>query len=278
MGWWGKVIGGAAGWVVGGPLVAALGVIVGDQFDRSSARYRAAHQRDRFRHADGGPLRADEVFLDATFAVMGHVAKIDGRVSEPEIGFAEATINQLGLDSEQRQQAIARFREGKRGDFPLIVTLDRLRAACAGRHDLLRSFLELQLRIARADGRLHLRERNLLQRIRQQLGISRAEYAQIEALVAGREHRAGAGAAGGGSSAPLARRDRLRDAYRLLGLAPEADETRVKRAYRQLMSQHHPDKLVARGASDEKIRVANQKTQEIREAYELIRRARGIGR
>jgi len=62
----------------------------------------------------------------------------------------------------------------------------------------------------------------------------------------------------------------LQQAYTTLNIQATNNKQVVKRAYRQLMSQHHPDKLIAKGATSEQIRVANEKTQTIRKAYEKI--------
>jgi len=62
----------------------------------------------------------------------------------------------------------------------------------------------------------------------------------------------------------------LDNAYKVLGVSTQASEKDVKNAYRKLMSQHHPDKLVAKGLPPEMMEVAKQKTQDIQGAYELI--------
>jgi DnaJ like chaperone protein len=66
------------------------------------------------------------------------------------------------------------------------------------------------------------------------------------------------------------------DAYAILNVSPEASDADIKRAYRRLMSQHHPDKLVSKGLPEEMMEIAKQKTQEIRQAYEVIKEKRKL--
>ena len=67
----------------------------------------------------------------------------------------------------------------------------------------------------------------------------------------------------------------LRDAETVLGVTSSDDKATVKRAYRRLMSQHHPDKLIAKGLPEEMIDLATDKTQNIRRAYDKVKQARG---
>jgi len=115
---------------------------------------------------------------------------------------------------------------------------------------------------------VHAEEARVLRYICDHLGISRQEYAQLEMLV-----QAARGFATGGAGAPS--RDRLAEAYQVLGVAREASDAEVKSAYRRLMNQHHPDKLVAKGLPEEMVALATEKTQEIKAAYETVRAARG---
>ena len=107
------------------------------------------------------------------------------------------------------------------------------------------------------------------------LGISAAEFAALEAMLRmhayGRGHERGS-AQGQSSSGP----SRLADAYQVLGVRAEASDREVKLAYRRLMSQNHPDKLVANGLPESMIEAAHERTRSILEAYEAIRDSRGI--
>lgn len=267
MGWWGKVIGGAFGFLLGGPIGALLGAALGHNFDAGIQRLRL--------QGGVGPEDAERIraaFFTASFAVMGHVAKADGRVSREEIRTAEAVMDHMNLSPEQRRVAMRLFDEGKQPGFDLQEVLAQLRRECRGRRHLLLMFVEIQVQAAYADGRLDAAEARVLERICEQLGLSVAELRQIERLVqAARGARPGAGGAG---TRPRPRRDRLAEAYRVLGVTPEASDAEVKKAYRRLMSRHHPDKLVAKGLPEEMMKMANDKASEIRDAYETVQAAR----
>jgi DnaJ like chaperone protein len=263
MSWWGKIIGGAFGFMLGGPLGAALGAALGHNFDRGLDRLQLAGPADL--------ERIRTAFFTATFSVMGQIAKADGRVSEDEIAFARSVMAHMSLNEEQRRVAISLFNEGKRPEFPLDEALEQFRRECRGRITLIRMFLEIQLQAAYADGHLDASERGLLLHIFGQVGFSELDFQNLEALVRGASRFAGEGA-----RRTVPPRDRLREAYRVLGVSAQADGDEVKRAYRRLMNQHHPDKLVAKGLPEEMVKLANEKTHEIKSAYETIKAARGM--
>ncbi|WJW75839.1 co-chaperone DjlA [Thiohalobacter sp. IOR34] len=262
MNWWGKLVGGAFGYLLGGPLGALLGAALGHRFDQGLSGLEAA--------GPGDQERVQTAFFTASFAVMGHIAKADGRVSSDEVAMAEQIMRRMNLSAEMRRTAIRLFNEGKAADFPLDEVLEQFRRECHRRRNLLRMFLEIQLHAAYADGRLEAREAELLAHICQRLGISQLEFRQIEALVrAAHEFAGGARQPAGPPPA-----DRLQQAYAVLGVSPGASDAEVKKAYRRLMNQHHPDKLVAKGLPEEMIELATEKTQEIKAAYDTVRAAR----
>lgn len=262
MSWWGKVVGGSLGFILGGPLGALLGVAIGHHLDESSGGVDWA--------GVGGTARAQTAFFTATFSVMGHLAKVDGRVSEREIELARAVMQHMRLNPDQEQAAIRLFEQGKQSGFPMPEVLEQFRRETHGRADLARMFLEIQVQAALADGAVHGAERELLERMCSILRIDQRDLDTIEALV-----RAQMGMGGAGSGA-RATGGSLADAYGVLGVAQDASDAEVKRAYRRLMNQHHPDKLVARGLPEEMITVAQERTAEIRQAWERIREARGL--
>lgn len=263
MAWWGKLIGGAFGFMLGGPLGAIMGAALGHQVDavvggRVGARYRIGDQE-----------RVQAAFFTATFSVMGHVAKADGRVSPQEISMAQAVMAQMGLSAEQRAAAIKLFNAGKQASFPLDEVLEQFRRECHHRHTVMRMFLEIQLQAAFADQRLDAAERRVLQHIFERLGFSREEFEHLVAMIRGTQHYhdyyTGAG--------PRVPKPLLADAYAVLGVSKDATDAEIKKSYRRLMSQHHPDKLVAKGLPEEMMKVAKEKVQEINRAYDQIQEA-----
>ena len=272
MAWWGKLLGGAFGYMLGGPLGALLGIALGHRLDKGVDGFEGETAEG---WSPGEQERVQAAFFTAVFSVMGHLAKADGRVAPDEIRLAEAVMRRMRLTPEMREAAKALFREGKSPGFDLDAVLDQLRRECGRRRNLLRMFLEIQLQAAFADGTLHDAEARILRHVAARLGFSPQELAQMEAMVRAARHFAGDGAGGGAYREPTPAKDRLSEAYAVLGVSPDASDAEVKKAYRRLMNRHHPDKLVARGLPEEMVKMATEKTQEIKAAYETIRRARG---
>jgi len=269
--WWGKLVGGAFGFMLGGPLGALLGIALGHNFDKGLKALP-----DDSALATGDRERVQTAFFTATFAVMGRIAKADGRVSQEEIRMAEAIMAQMSLDAAKRQAAIKLFQQGKSEGFDLDAVLEQFRRECHGRSTLLGMFVEIQLQAAYADGRLDPSEDRLLLQICSRLGLSEFDYRRFERMVRAQQGfsgRADAGASGRGRGASAG--PSLSEAYQVLGVDRAASDADIKRAYRRLISRHHPDKLVSKGLPEEMMKVAAQKTHEIRQAYERIREARG---
>jgi DnaJ like chaperone protein len=275
--WAGKVVGGTLGALVGGPIGAAIGIMLGHQFDEHSGE---AEPNPRLNGTEN-LTQIGERFFRATFRIMGYLAKADGRVSEREISAARGVMSDLRLNSQQIQAAIAYFTAGKQSDYDPAAELNSLRYACQGRPELLRVFLEIQVRAALAGNNMDGPVRTLLTRVANSLGVSPLELAQIEAILrirTGSFHQ-GPGNQGysrtNGHNAPSSA-EQLDAAYKVLETTPAASKAEIVKAYRRQLSRHHPDKLKANGLPDSMIEHAKQRTQLIIEAYELIRERRGI--
>jgi len=301
---WGKLLGGTFGFLVGGPIGAVLGAALGHRFDKG-VQLQLSHEGAPGQEEALSPGDAERVrmsFFTATFSVLGHVAKADGKVDQAEIELAEAVMQRMSLSPELRKAAIALFNEGKREEFQLEPLIVQFRNECARRTSLYRIFLEIQIQGALADGVMAVDEERVLRDMGLLLGFGEASFRQIEMLVrfgmgmrgpggagaqaggAGGGARSGGGRAGGGragggraggQASPSTGRLSVADAYALLGVTRDDDRATIKRAYRRLRSQHHPDKLVSKGLPEEMIRLATDKTQQIREAWDRIKDARG---
>jgi DnaJ like chaperone protein len=264
MNWWGKILGGTFGFFLGGPLGAMFGAAIGHNFDKG-LNTNNAQGGARF----GRQERVQTAFFTATFSVMGHMCKADGRVSEDEIILAKQVMSQMDLNAGQKKAAMNLFQEGKKTGFPIDEVLKQLRQEIGFRPNLQKMFIEIQLYTAYADGTMHASEKKILLKICRVFRISDAVFNQMAAAISGEvHHRQSAGNRSAGIS--------LKDAYAVLGINKDVSDTEAKKAYRRLMSQHHPDKLVSKGLPEEMIKLAEQRTHEIRTAYEKIKEARGM--
>ena len=254
--------------MLGGPLGAVLGAALGHRFDKGLQGL----PKDEVAWGPGDQERVQTAFFTTTFSVMGHLAKADGRVSPDEIRLAEAVMSQMSLSDEMRQTAIRLFNEGKSPDFPLDDVIEQFRRECHRRQTLIQMFMEIQIQAAFADGRMDRQEESVLLHICRLLHISEFTFRLLVQRVSAEAHYAGAGA---GDRAPPQKLS-LEDAYAILNVSSDATDKEVKRAYRRLISQHHPDKLVSKGLPEEMMKMAAQKTDEIKKAYERIKEARSL--
>ncbi len=255
MSWLGKILGGVAGFSFGGPLGALVGATLGHQFfDKAAARADAER-------AEADPDQAKLAFFTATFYVMGHIAKADGRVTREEVDMAKEVMDQWDFDPQSREFARNLFRQGRDSEIPLDEVLDQLREECRG-SNIIRAFVEIQIDTAIVDGSLHPAERRVLEHICQRL---RLPSGTLEAML--REAHTSTGVDSDSSSTD--------EAYALLELKEDCSDEDLKRSYRRMMNRYHPDKLASKGLPDEMMRMATEKAREIKAAYEHLRQVRG---
>lgn len=255
MSWWGKVVGSGFGFILGGPLGAVMGAALGHQFDKG------LNNTDGF--SVGNQQRTQLAFFTATFSTMGYLAKADGHVSRDEIAMASHIMNQMQLSDDQRKAAISLFNTGKESNFPLDDVLHQFKTECHRRTNLMQMFMEILISTAMADGKLHSAESECINYIGLQLGFSSAYIDQLLNMVNAQNNFHNTQAT-----------PSLSDAYNVLGANKEMSDSELKKIYRRLISQHHPDKLVSKGLPEEMIKLANQKTHEIKTSYELIKKSR----
>ncbi|MEQ2026321.1 co-chaperone DjlA [Xenorhabdus szentirmaii] len=268
MQYWGKLFGLIFGIASGAGF---WGIVVGVSLGHLLDTVRLRNQRQ----TPKGPTR-QALFFRGTFQVLGHLTKSKGRVTETDIQLATQLMDRMQLHGDARLAAQQAFREGKQPQFRLRDTLRQLRRACFGRFDLVRMFLEIQLQAAFADGELHPNERKVLFVIAEELGISRRQFEQFLAMMEGGQYFDGQYRQHGHYQGHGQPRATLADACKVLGVSENDDAATIKRTYRKLMGEHHPDKLVVKGLPPEMMEIAKQKAQSIQAAYDLIKKEKGF--
>ena len=255
-----KFIGVIAGYYFLGFFGALLGFFLGSFFDRMNA------------YGTGGinPLQnalRQTVFLETVFILMGKLAKADGQVSQDEIAHIEQFMQKLGMTPEHRQQAIILFKRGADPAFDIAQTYNKFMAVCGHTKNLKQMLLVYLIVMALADGNLHPAEEALLADIASRLGYDQAAFKHLMEMVLNQSHF------GGGQVNTAAALD---DAYKALGVTKDSSDQEIKRAYRKLISQYHPDKLIGQGMPEDMIAMATEQAKEIQLAYDLLKKSRNI--
>jgi DnaJ like chaperone protein len=255
-----KFIAFIVGYYFFGFVGALLGLFVGSLIDRL---------RD---YGPGGinPLQnaqRQSVFLETMFVSMGKLAKADGRVSAEEIAHAEGMMKQLGMTPAHRTLAIGLFKQGASPDFAIEPIYTRFMSVCGHTRNLKQILLVYLITMAVADDHMHSAEEALLADISGHLGYTPADFKQLIDMVLNQSHFAG-----GKPSTATA----LDDAYKALGVTKDHSDQEIKRAYRKLISQYHPDKLIGQGLPADMIAMATEKAKEIQLAHDVIKQTRNI--
>ncbi len=248
MSWFGKIMGGSVGFMLGGPIGALIGVSLGHSLidDKTRAGY-----------AEQGRLTGQEqrqaVFFTATFAMLGKMAKADGRVCDDEINAVRSFMrDKLRLDQVTQKFAMGVFNEAKDDAIPFEDYARQFGQVFQAEPQLRTMFYEMLFTIALADGVLHPAEEKFLRAAPSLIGLQSGAYETV-------------------------RRQFISDIshhYAMLGLEDGSDMSAVKKAYRKLASEYHPDKIVSKGLPEDFIKFAEEKFREINEAYEAITKAK----
>lgn len=274
--WWGKVICACLGYLLAGPIGAFFGIFIGNLFDRGLFQHYS-NPMWAFHAEKNTPTR--RIFFRALFSVLGHVAKADGRISQQEIQMAEQLMQNMHLNQEQRKKAQNFFNEGKQDSFNLESVLSSFSIAARNNPGLIRLFVNIQYEAAQLDGLSeqkimvmntilrHMRYAPIHEQSRFNEDFFQKAY-QSNAHQHSKAHYQS-------SNHSTSTGNTVAEAYTILQITPNATKPEVKQAYRKLISRHHPDKLIAKGKSAAEIKLANEKTQIIRKAYEQICASKG---
>lgn len=263
----GKLAGAFFGYLLtGGSLFGALiGFYFGHIFDRGLAQGDFSSVFNTVRNK----AEIQQIFFKTVFSLLGHVAKADGHVSSEEIQAARLIMQQMRLDEAQSKRAIEFFNEGKQVEFYPDRCIKDFVDISHHNRALSQMLLEILIFAALADGKLDSNEERILLNLSEEIGYSQQDYQRLVQMVMGQQHfhQSGSGQA---HYQQQSKEDALKEAYAVLGVTDTASAAEVKKAYRRQMNQHHPDKLVSKGMPEEMVKMATEKTQEIKAAYELI--------
>lgn len=259
-GWYGVILGfflgGFLAWKLQGGLAGYIGRASGLGNTRAQRTARQA------------------LFLKTVFTLMGKLAKADGRISEQEIAHIEKFFKQLGLTPEHRKEAIKLFELGATPDFSIDPVLQEFNRECGQSAALKQMLMVYLIGAAIADGTLHSAETDLLRSISQSLGYSEAHFQQLLAMTRGQDHFSGGGHSGQAGGAYVPSKNSISAAYQALGVKESDSDEQIKKAYRRLIREFHPDKLMGQGLPEDMIKEATERSQEIQTAYDLIKKSR----
>ncbi len=207
------------------------------------------------------------VFLETVFLSMGRIAKADGHVSQEEIDHVEQFMQKLGMTPDHRLQAIALFKRGADPAFDMESSYKKFMSVCGRTQNLRQMLLVYLIVTALADGHFHPAEEAALTDIAKHLGFDQAAVKHLIDMVLNQSHFAGG---------QVNTAESLEDAYKALGVTKENSDAEIKRAYRKLMSQYHPDKLMGQGMPEDMVAMATEQAKEIQLAYDLIKKNRNL--
>lgn len=254
---WGKIIGSFAGFAMGGPLGAFVGAAAGHAYDKLRDDEGVSELPPPRFGADGmgggaNTFAGRQMAFSVGVIVLGaKMAKVDGAVSRSEINAFKEVFRVPPQEIKNVARIFDAAKQDASGFEPYAEQIARLfRTEPAVLEDLLASLFH----IGRADGDLRPAELAFLRRVSEIFRLDQSAFDRLRALFSG-------------DSA---------DPYGVLGLCPSASDDEIKRAYRRLIREHHPDTLMAKGLPKEFIEVANRKMAGINAAYDHIGRERGI--
>lgn len=245
--------------------------------------YRAFNNIAPIRHSSPSPT----LFLTVAFEVLGHLSKAKGQVTQSDINLASHYMDQLQLDNEKRKLAQDSFNRGKSHGYPLRERLRELYIQYRYRKKVLMVFCEQLIQAALNDGYLDDKEKIILDIVAEEFHISKTQMAlYIQMIMASYQFQRQQYSYRNQKSQQNHYHQRyyqhtesineLNNAYKILGVNASDDIATIKRAYRKLMNEHHPDKLVSKGLPKEMLEAAKKRAQEIQLAYDLIKAKRGF--
>lgn len=256
MGFWGKIIGGVAGFAMGGPLGAMVGAAVGHAADEGALGGAAGrippHAADLAALLGG----RESLFAIGVVVLSAKLAKCDGPVRRAEI---DAFKRHFRIPPENLREVGRLFDQARDSAEGYEPFAERLGTAFADNKGMLEDVLAALFAIARADGPVNKAEQAVLLAVHARFGLDAAAWERAQ---------------GGQARRPV--EEVGVDPYAMLGLTRQATDQEVREAWRRLMRENHPDSLAARGVPAEFVHRATKKVAEINAAWDRIKRERRL--
>ena len=241
---WGKIIGGTAGFALGGPLGAILGVMAGNLYDKS--------KRSSFRYQEIPNQQKQSIFALSVIILGAKLAKADGVVTKEEV---ETFKEKFNISQKDMQQVGKIFNEAKKTTYGFESVALQVGKLFQDNHTILEELLNNLFYIAEADGKISDEELNFLKTISSIFKVNENTFQRIY------QSRLN---------------DKESNPYKVLGVKrTDSDET-IRKIWIKLTKEHHPDNLIAKGMPSEFIEQATNEMSSINTAYDKIQKIRGI--
>jgi len=250
MSWIGKIVGGALGFALGGPLGAIAGAAFGHAFDRSNEGY---HLEESVRTKPGE--QAQFTFFVAVFSMLAKLSRADGQITRDEIDTINRFMLQdLNLDPQSRMVAMNIFNAAVESPNSFEDFATQFFSHFQDQPQLLEMMVDILLRVSIADGTINTVEERLILSAVRIFNFSDTYYQSLKQKY-------------------VRPNDRY---YAVLGVTKSDSDDKIKSRYRKLVMEYHPDKIVSKGLPEEFTRFAEEKFRDIQQAYDEIKKERGI--
>jgi len=254
MSWLGKMIGGTIGFALGGPLGAVAGAAFGHTFvDKKEQVYLSS--RPLTQESLSSNEEAQLVFFTAAFSMLAKISKADGKVTENEISAVKKFMEQdLQLNLNSQQTAINIFRHAIHSNESFDAFAIQFYSIFRTQPHIISLMMDVLLRVSTADGNISNEEEAILLSATRIFNYSTSDYERLKSRYVKEANKF----------------------YSVLKCDETSSNEDIKKQYRKLVNEYHPDKIEAKGLPEEFIKFANDKFKEIQEAYDNIKKERGI--
>jgi len=272
----GSLIGSIIGYKFGGFFGLIFGAILGSQAEiwiNEKLLGKPSHK-----------AQVQNAYFEALFVTIGKLAKADGIVTKNEIRKCEAIMQHMQLNQEMRKRAIKLFNLGKQDNLDINLYLNKFTKASHGAFSMKQVFLEMLIEVASAENKINQAEMNFMYSVSDSIKFPRQIFATLIRMRGfnvngennGQQQYRQQNRQSNHQSSQQWQRATVTSPYQTLGVDKSDSKAVIRKAYKKLMSQHHPDKLIAKGLPPEMVDIAKTKTQNIQAAWEEVKDLRGF--